>query len=110
MARVTPLKTVEFDEEGFKDTMNYKEQILLALKTPIDQQGANYEEMEQVLPLRKKIRECEDEEIVLEDAEHETLCRYMRAAKFRFSLEVIHEMLKAIIEAPQSDLKAVKEG
>lgn len=107
MARVIPLKNVEFEEEGFKDTLDYKDQILLALKTPIDQQGANYEEMEQVLPLRKKIRTCEDEEVVLEDSEHETLVRYMKAAKFRLSLDAIHEMLKEIIEAPQSDLKAV---
>lgn len=106
MAKLVPLKSVPFEDESIKDTLDYKEQIIQALRTPTNQQGVDYEEMAQVLPLMTKVKQCEDESIVLEDAEHEVLVRHMKAIKFRLVVVEVYEMMKEIIEAPSYDLKA----
>ena len=110
MARLVSLKKVEFEDGPVKDTLNYKDQIIQALRSPTDQQGIDYEQMALVIPLMTKIKQCEDEEIVLEDAEHETLVRHLKAVRFRLVVPELFEMMHEIIEAPKHDLKPVKNG
>jgi len=99
MKKVT-LKIVMMKVAGQDVPLDYQKQIIDLMLVPLDaEKGANYEEMEIITPINKKLRTAV-EYILLEDAEHEEVIKRLKNARFRQNSEEIHEMIKSVIDAP----------
>jgi hypothetical protein len=89
--------------------LDYKEQIVNVLRSPANPQGGtDYEEMAQVLPIIKKVKDagvC----VILEDAEHKLIAQRLKGCKFAVNADELFDMVEAVVNAPEQTLEKVAE-
>ena len=104
-----PLKTIEPTDDN-PMPLSYRAQILASLKAPENPQaGANYEEMERVVPTMRKIRELPEDadHVLLEDAPYNEVVKRITKLGFIHNDEMLYEMITDIKNAETVELEAV---
>lgn len=105
------LKELTIKDQGQEVPISYKEQILQALRTPLNPQGADHAEMAKVLPLIQKIMDTEPEnDVLIEDDQHKTLVQYMKAARYSRTHEAIFDMVEDVANAETVKVEAVPDA
>lgn len=105
------LKVVPITENGREQKLDYQQQMLMALRTPLNPQGANHQETVDVMPVLKKVKEAKSGDmLLLEDEEHATLVKYAKAARYTRIHEAIHDMNEEIANAETVKVEVAKTG
>lgn len=107
MARRFTFKKVSAAPES-TETIDYRKQLLIALRQPAGPSGVTYEEAAARLPLIQKIMDHEDDDVVLEEAEWVELCDAFKRLKFTLVLEGVVRLGEDLLNAPTVELTPVK--
>lgn len=109
MAREFTFKKIPASPES-ATTIDYREQILMALRQPKSPGGVDYEEASQRLPLIRKVMDCEGDTIVLEEAEWTEICEAYKRSKFTGVLEGAVQLGDDLLNAPTVELAPVQKA
>ncbi len=107
MAREFKFKKIPLAPKS-SELLDYREQILTALRQPTKPGGVDYEEASKRLPLITKVVGCKGETIVFEDAEWEETCAALKRLKYMGILESWVNMTNELLNAPTVELTPVK--
>ena len=111
------MKKITFEEVKYKHDLYgegvivYKNEIQNLLIVPADpQKGTQPEEMRAVIPIYLKVLAAEGDYVILEDAEHKIVADRFESATFKFNSPEIYNMVEAIKNAPDYQLKEVSSA
>jgi hypothetical protein len=101
MKRIELLKT-KCEIQGETLELDYRKQLMGFLETPPG--GANIVEQRRIGRVYDALEKADDDMVLLEDADHETLCKILNDIKFVVYNKTMLDMLESVLAAPDGTL------
>lgn len=99
------LLITECTVQGQTMELDYRKQLMGYLETPPG--GATIVEQHRIGRVYDALEKSEGTVVLLEDADHETLCKILKEIKFAVYNKKIVDMVDSILDAPDSQLQQV---
>ena len=99
------------DENGnLVEDLTWIDPLMAVLKNPYNPQGTNYEEMELIIPIIRKLKKVEipsngESFILLEEEEFKEVCTRVKKGPYNLNAEEMFDMVDSIINTEEYIVK-----